>query len=57
MDMRRSRPSYEYKSSLWPLPGMMVVIVVRARNYNYLFVVRAKNHNYIFVVRARNYIC
>ena len=37
MGMRRNRPSYEYKSSFWPLPGMMVIIMimVRARNYKY----------------------
>ena len=36
MDMRRSRPFYKYKSYFWQLPGMiMMVIMVRARNYNY----------------------
>ena len=37
MDMRRRHPSNEYKSSFWPLPKimiMMVIIIVRARNYN-----------------------
>ena len=41
------RPSYEYESSVWPLPGMMgvilscapgimtITIMVRARNYDY----------------------
>ena len=35
MDMGRNRPSYEYESSFWPLPEIMV-IVVRTRNYNYI---------------------
>ena len=38
MDMRRRRPLEEYKSSFWPLPGMMIImmiIVVRASNYDY----------------------
>ena len=36
MDLRQSRPSYEYKSSFWPPAGiMMMVVVVRASNYNY----------------------
>ena len=37
MDLRRNRPSYEYKSSFWPPAGMIMVmiIVVHARNYNY----------------------
>ena len=38
MDLRQSRPSFDYKSSMWPPAGMMIVmvmIVVRARNYNY----------------------
>ena len=36
MYMRRSRPYYEYKSSCWPPAEIiMVVIVVRDRNYNY----------------------
>ena len=36
-DMRRRRPYYDYKSSFWPLAGIMVimVIMVRARNYDY----------------------
>ena len=35
--MRRNRPYYEYKSSFWPLAGIMVImiIVVRVRSYNY----------------------
>ena len=41
MDMRRSCPSYEFKSSFWPLPGMMIiivmVIVVLARSYSHNF--------------------
>ena len=36
MGSRRSRPSYDYKSSFWPPAGMiMVMIIVRARNFNY----------------------
>ena len=38
VDMRRRRPSYEYKSFFWPLPEIMVMImmiVVRARNDTY----------------------
>ena len=34
MDMRRSRPYYEYKSSFWPRAEIIMIIVVRARNYN-----------------------
>ena len=35
-DLRQRRPSYGFKSSFWPLAGMMVVvIVVRSRTYNY----------------------
>ena len=39
MDMRRNCQYYEYKSSFWPLPGiiMVMVIVVCASNYNYNF--------------------
>ena len=54
MDMWRNRPSYEYKSSFWPLLGIMIIIVMvivaRARNYNYnnMFVVHARNYNYNF---------
>ena len=38
MELRQRRPSYEYKSSFWPPAGIMIimmVIVVRARNYDY----------------------
>ena len=37
MDLRQGRPSWDYKSSFWPLAGIMVItiIMVRARNYNY----------------------
>ena len=36
MDLGQRRPSYDHKSSFWPLAGMimMVMTVVRARNYN-----------------------
>jgi hypothetical protein len=40
MDLRQRRQSFDYKSSFWPLAGMiiiMMVIVVRARNNNYIF--------------------
>jgi hypothetical protein len=37
MDLRQRRPSYDYKSSFWPLAGIMVmmIIMVCARNYNF----------------------
>ena len=44
MELRQRRQSYDYRSSFWPLAGMMVmmvIIMVRARNYNYNY-----NYNY-----------
>ena len=36
MDLRQSRPSYEYKSSFWPPAGIIMVMVMNvARNYDY----------------------
>ena len=36
MDLRQRRPSYDCKSSFWPLAGIMVVILmVRAKIYSY----------------------
>ena len=35
MDLRRIRPSYEYKSSFWPLAAMVVMTVIVARTCNY----------------------
>ena len=38
MDLWQRRPSDDYKSSFWPLAGMMIVmmiIVARDKNYNY----------------------
>ena len=30
MDLRQSRPSYDYKSSFWPLTGMMAMMIIVA---------------------------
>ena len=37
MVLRQRRPSYDYNSSFWQLAGliMMIIIMMRARNYNY----------------------
>ena len=38
MDLRQRRASYDYKSSILPLAGMIVMmIVMRARNSNDIF--------------------
>ena len=37
MDMRRSRPYYEHKSSFWPPAEIIMVIAVRDRNYNHKY--------------------
>ena len=30
MDLRQNRPSYNYKSSFWPLAGMMAMMIIVA---------------------------
>ena len=58
MDSKRNRPYHDYEQSFWPLPGimMLMVIVVRARVYKYICLRCTPETIFIIsVVHARNY--